>query len=242
MKHIGLQLYSVGADMGKDVYATLKRTAELGYTGVEFAGYFGVPAEQMKAWLDELGLKAYSSHTNVFGDFAAETGYLKTVGAQNAVLPGGPSFATEADVLELAEKMNALGKKFREEGIRLGYHNHSHEFTKNGDKGWTLDVLYDNTDPEYVSMQLDVCWAVVGGQDPVEYLKKYQNRVSTVHMKEVLTINPYEGTAIGDGIVDFKAIYELLGDDVVYIVEQEGIKTMETWEGLEKSRKYLASL
>ena len=57
MKHIGLQLYSVGADMGKDVYATLKRTAELGYTGVEFAGYFGIPAEQMKAWLDELGLK-----------------------------------------------------------------------------------------------------------------------------------------------------------------------------------------
>ena len=52
--------------MGKDVYATLKRTAELGYTGVEFAGYFGIPAEQMKAWLDELGLKAYSSHTNVF--------------------------------------------------------------------------------------------------------------------------------------------------------------------------------
>lgn len=64
-----------------------------------------------------------------------ETGYLKAVGAQNAVLPGGPSFATEADVLELAEKMNALGKKFREEGIRLGYHNHSHDSPKTEIKG-----------------------------------------------------------------------------------------------------------
>ena len=63
-----------------------------------------------------------------------------------------------------------------------------------------------------------------------------------VHMKEVLTVNPYEGTAIGDGIVDFKAIYDLLGDDIIYIVEQEGIKTMETWEGLAKGREYLSSL
>ena len=242
MKQIGLQLYSVGADMGKDVYRTLKKTAELGYTGVEFAGYFNVPAEQMKAWLDEFGLQAYSTHTNVFGDFTAETEYLKTLGAHNAVCPGGPSFATETDVLELAEKMNALGKRYFAEGIHLGYHNHSHEFTKNGDKGWTLDVLYDNTDPEYVKMQLDVCWATVGGQDPLEYLKKYRDRVTTVHMKEVLTVDPYEGTAIGGGIVDFKAIYDYLGDDVIYIVEQEGIKTMETWEGLAKSRKYLSGL
>ena len=178
----------------------------------------------------------------MFGDFTAETDYLKAVDARNAVLPGGPSFATEADVLELAEKMNALGKRFREQGIQFGYHNHSHEFTKNGDKGWMLDVLYDHTDPEYVGMQLDVCWATVGGQNPVEYLKKYRNRVTMVHMKEVLTVNPYEGTAIGDGIVDFKAIYDLLGDDIIYIVEQEGIKTMETWEGLAKSREYLSSL
>ena len=90
MKHIGLQLYSVGADMGKDVYATLKRTAELGYTGVEFAGYFGIPAEQMKAWLDELGLKAYSSHTNVFGDFAVETGYLAVYQQEHDLRSGGP--------------------------------------------------------------------------------------------------------------------------------------------------------
>lgn len=242
MKHIGLQLYSVGGDMAKDVYATLKRTAEIGYTGVEFAGYFGIPAEQMKAWLDEFGLKAYSSHMNVFGDFETETAYLKGVGADNAVLPGGPSFASEKDVLELAAKMNELGKKYKSEGIKLGYHNHSHEFVMNGDKGRMLDVLYDNTDPEYVGMQLDVCWSTVAGQDPVEYLKKYQNRVSLVHMKEVLTVSPYEGTAIGEGIVDFKAIYNLLGDDIIYIVEQEGIKTMETWEGLEKSCKYLAML
>ena len=242
MKHIGLQLYSVGNDMGKDVYSTLKKTAELGYTGVEFAGYFNVPAKQMREWLDELGLKAYSSHFNVFGDFEQDSEYLKTLGAENAVLPGGPSFTTEKDVLELACKMNELGKKYADEGIKLAYHNHSHEFTKNGDKGWTLDVLYDNTSPEYVGMQLDVCWALVGGQDPVEYLKKYRNRVSTVHMKEVLTVSPYEGTAIGDGIVDFKGIYDLLGDDVIYIVEQESIKTMETWEAIAKSREYLSSL
>lgn len=242
MKHIGLQLYSVASDMGKDVYSTLKKTAELGYTGVEFAGYFNVPAEQMKAWLDELGLKAYSSHFDVFANYEQDIDYLKKVGAKNAVLPYSPAFESEAGVLELAGKMNELGMKYSAEGIKIAYHNHSHEFKKTSDNGWLLDILYDNSDPEYVGMQLDVCWSVVGKQDPVEYLKKYRNRVSTVHMKEVLTKDPYEGTAIGEGIVDFKGIYDLLGDDVIYIVEQEGIKTMETWEGLARSQKYLASL
>ncbi|MBR3838709.1 MAG: sugar phosphate isomerase/epimerase [Clostridia bacterium] len=242
MKHIGLQLYSVREDMAQDVYATLKKTAELGYTGVEFAGYFNVPAQQMKAWLDELGLIAYSTHTNIMANVEETASYLNELGCSNAVLPGGPSFETESEVLELAKNMSELSEKYKARGIKIGFHNHAREFKKNGDKGWMLDVLYDNTDPDSVGMQLDVCWATVGGQDPVEYLKKYKDRVTMVHMKEVLSVSPYEGTAIGDGIVDFKAIYDALGDDIIYIVEQESIKTMETWEGLAKSQKYLASL
>lgn len=242
MKHIGLQLYSVRNDMAQDVYATLKKTAELGYTGVEFAGYYDIPAKQMKQWLDELGLIAYSTHTNVLADFEQASSYLNELGCKNAVIPGIPGFDSEEDVLGIAQKMTEAGKMYLEKGIKVGYHNHAHEFKKNGDKGWMLDVLYDNTDPGVVGMQLDVCWSTVGGQDPVEYLKKYQDRITLVHMKEVMTVSPYEGTAIGEGIVDFKAIYDLLGDDVIYIVEQENIKTMETWEGLARSQKYLASL
>ena len=92
-----------------------------------------------------------------------------------------------------------------------------------------------------MSLQLDVCWALVGGADPLEYLAKYKDRNKTVHLKEVLTKEPFEGTAIGRGIVDFKGIYQLLGDSPVYIVEQEEI-AMDVWEGLSYSVEYLKEI
>ena len=82
----------------------------------------------------------------------------------------------------------------------------------------------------------------MGGADPVAYLTKYKDRVKMVHMKEVKTVSPYEGTAIGMGLVDFPGIYKLLGDEVLYIVEQEGLPHMETWEGLRLSSEYLEVL
>lgn len=242
MKNVGLQLYSIGGDMAKSVNDSLKRVSELGYTQVEFAGYFGIPAAEMKKMLDGYGLKAVSSHTNVFGDISAEIEYLNVLGAKDIVCPGGIPFDTEEGVKAAAENFNKIAEKVKAGGLKLGYHNHFHEF-KRSDKGeWLLDVFYRYTDPQLVNMQLDVCWATVGGADPIEYLKKNINRISTVHAKEVLTVSPYEGTAIGEGIVDFKGIYNLLGEDAIFIVEQEGLPHMETWEGLRRSAEYLKKL
>jgi sugar phosphate isomerase/epimerase len=144
------------------------------------------------------------------------------------------------EVLTLAEKLNEIGKKCAREGLALGYHNHDNEFKKDGGE-YLLDILYTNTDPAYLKVQLDVCWALVGGVDPVEYLKKYGKRSLTCHMKEVKTVSPYEGDVIGRGIVDFKGIVKTLGPAVEYIVEQEDIAT-DCWEGLAQSVKYLKTL
>ncbi len=240
MKDIALQLYSVREDTAKDFYQALKRAAELGFTGVEFAGYGDVPAETMRSWLSELGLRAVSTHTNVLANLDAELTYLQTIGANHIVLPYA-GFESREAVLRLAEEMNAVGQTCAENGFTLSYHNHAHEFAKTEDGTWLLDIFYENTDPRYVKMQLDVCWATVGGADPVAYLKKYEDRCCLVHCKEVKSIDPYEGTAIGEGIVDFPGIYRLLGDSRQYIVEQETI-AMDCWEGLRRSVNYLSTL
>lgn len=242
MKEIGLQLYSVGSDMAQNVSETLKRVAELGYSQVEFAGYFGVDAKEMKKLLDANGLRAVSSHANVLGDLDGEIKYMQALGAEDLVCAGIGGFDSRDNVLKIAEQFNEIGKKCRANGMHFSYHNHAHEFVRDEDGNWLLDVLYENTDPELVNVQLDVCWALVGGADPVEYLRKYKDRVRLVHMKEVKTVSPYDGTAIGQGIVDFKGIYDLLGDGVYYIVEQEGLRDMETWEGLRLSAEYLKRL
>lgn len=240
MEKINLQLYSVREDVAKDFRATLEKVATTGFTGVEFAGFHGVDAKTMKKWLEEYGLVAVSSHSNVFDNIDEEIEYLCTVGAKNIVLPSA-NFENRDVVLKLAEDLNAIGEKCNKHGLKLGYHNHSFEFAKDEDGKWLLDVLFENTDPNLVSVQLDVCWAVVGGADPVKYLEKYKDRALTVHLKEVKTISPYEGTAIGQGMVDFAGIYNLLGDSCDYIVEQEGI-AMDTWEGLAMSVEFLKDI
>ena len=242
MDKIGIQLYSVGADMAKSVPETLKRVAEIGYKQVEFAGYFGVDAKEMRRMLDFYGLEAVSSHADVVGNLDAELEYMKTVGAANIACAGIGNFDSRDNVLKIAELFNKIGEKCEKAGVHFSYHNHAHEFARDEGGKWLLDILYENTDPRLVNVQLDVCWATVGGADPVEYLRKYKDRVRTVHMKEVKTVSPYAGTAIGKGIVDFRGIYALLGDGVKYIVEQEGIPDMETWEGLALSAEYLKTL
>lgn len=240
MKKINLQLYSVRDDVAKDFKATLKKVSEIGFTGVEFAGFHGVDAKTMKSWLDEYALEAVSSHSDVFNNLDETIEYLSTVGAKHIVLPAA-QFDNKEIVLKLAEDLNSVGEKCKKNGLTLGYHNHSFEFEKDEEGKWLLDVLFENTDPSLVSVQLDVCWSLVGGADPIEYLTKYKDRALTVHLKEVKTIDPYEGTAIGQGMVDFAGIYNLLGDNSVYIVEQEGI-ALDVWEGLELSVDYLRIL
>ena len=49
---VGLQLFSVRNEMEKDMEDTLKRVKDMGYDNVEFAGYFGKTAEEVKELLD----------------------------------------------------------------------------------------------------------------------------------------------------------------------------------------------
>src|SRR6476620_10357395 len=87
---IGLQMYTVREDANADMEGTLRQIAEMGYEGVEFAGYAGVPAERMREVLDELNLKAIGSHVsldNLIKDLQGEIAYLKTIGASYAIIP-----------------------------------------------------------------------------------------------------------------------------------------------------------
>ena len=156
MDRINLQLYSVREDAGKDFRGTLEKVARTGFTGIEFAGFYGVDAKIMKKWLEELGLEAVSSHSNVFDNLDEEIEYLCTVGAKHIVLPSA-NFDNRDVVLKLAEDLNRIGEKCKRHGLNLGYHNHSFEFKKDEDGKWLLDVLFENTDPNLVSV-LDVCW------------------------------------------------------------------------------------
>ena len=249
---IGLQLYSMRDEMEKDVYSTLKKVKEIGYDYVEFAGFFGIEADDMKKMLDEIGLKAISVHQTLEG-FLEKSEYLvnyyKTIGLENAVIPGIsgdnliPGSKNYEKTLADIKKMSDILAK---EGIVLSYHNHEFEFKKTGDK-YILDNLYEALDDDTLKTQLDLCWVKYGGEDPVKYINKYSKRCPTLHFKDFLCEHLNAGAAyalidnngkptnkrkvdgfqykpLGDGVMDFKSIVEAAKKSVAEyaIVEQDG--------------------
>ena len=254
-KRIGLQLYSVNQDMS-NVDASLAKVAKAGYTVVETLGSpvcFGFPAAEFKALCDKHGLSIISTHTSiamdpkneakVMNDWRAVFEGLRTMGAEYCVIPGFNLGKSLADLKAVCDYFNKVGKLAKEYGLKLGYHNHAHEYELcEGKVKW--EYMIENTDPDYVFFQMDVYWTTRGGKDPVEYLKKYPKRIKMLHIKDDLVIGE-------SGKIDFEAIYKQFYKNGYkdFVVEQEmprGPKDetreqrfVRMWEGVAKSAAYL---
>lgn len=213
-KKIGLQTYSLGDELFKDVPARLKELKQMGYTDLELAGYNNgkirdIDMLEFKKMTDAAGLKITSSHVNPpVGAYSKDNlssikeFWKKTaddhakLGVKYLIQPGLPSTKSTEEVAYVCEVFNEAGKIVKEAGIPFGYHNHDMEFahvvpggtgSKFGrhEKG---DVIYDlfmkQTDPSLVFFELDVYWAIMGQQDPVDVMKKYADRIKVLHIKD----------------------------------------------------------
>ena len=196
---VGVQLYSVRGDMEADFYGTLKAVKEMGYDGVEFAGLFGNSPEQVKAWCEELELNPISAHVplvDMIADIDAVINDYKTIGCKFIAVPyvteerrpGAEQF--EETVQTIAE----IGKKVKEAGMTLVYHNHDFEFKTLEDGSFGLDYLYETVPAEFLQTELDLCWVKYAGVEPAEYLRKYSGRAPIVHFKDYF----FEGEKEGD--------------------------------------------
>lgn len=223
---IGLQLYSIRHECEKDLAGTLAKVAEMGYDGVEFAGYYGHGAGEIKGLLDKLGLRCCGTHTGwaaVQPDALAETVALnQALGNKYIIIPGLPpeQRATRAAWLQTAAFFNDLGAKLAPKGMLTGYHNHYVEFQAlDGELPW--DTLFSNTGPNMV-MQLDTGNARHGGADPATFLLRYPGRAITVHLKAYSASN--DTALIGEDDEDWERIFHLcetIGGTEWYIVEYE---------------------
>lgn len=223
LKDVGLQLYSLRDETEKDFCATVEKIAKMGYKGVEFAGYGGMKPAALKRLLDDNGLTAYGTH---FGALPKTEAELDTQIEMNLAL-GNPylvcpwhDMKTRDDALRLAEIMNETAAKLAPHGLRLGYHNHAHEFAKDGDEV-LMDVLLENTEKD-IFAEFDVFWVAYAGYDPVEYIEKYAGRQPLMHLKE-LAADRKANVELGTGILDFAAIIragQKAGTEH-FIIEQE---------------------
>lgn len=182
MNQVYLQTYSLGSAMRDDFKGSLKKVADIGYSGVEFAGGYGnMPAAELKAYLEELGLEPISSHVGL-EKIETDIPYLAELGASYVICPS-TSLNSYEEILDKAKEMNRLGELAKKAGLKFGYHNHTQEFAQFEGK-YALDILMENTDPELVMFQLDVGWATCAGINVAAYIQEHSGRIQLIHVKE----------------------------------------------------------
>lgn len=194
---VGLQLYSIREDMEKDMDAALKAVKEMGYDYVEFAGYHGKTADEVRGLLDKYGLQCISVHQGygVFLDEPQENvDFLKTIGAQYCAVPwmGIENHKGNEGFDKAVKEITQVAELLKKNGIQMMYHNHDFEFQKYEDK-FLLDWLYETIPSDLLMPQIDTCWVHYAGYNPCEYIEKYAGKMKVLHLKDFVCKNLAQG-------------------------------------------------
>jgi sugar phosphate isomerase/epimerase len=215
----GVVSFTFRNDFTKDVAGTLDYIKEMGIRNIEFSNLFGKTAAEMRALLDARGLVCtsygvyYDALTNKTESVIRDA---KTLGAEFVrvgMIPHKGEFTVQqADAA--VKDFNRVGQRLKENGIEFSYHNHGYDFTPY-ENGTLYDYLIQNTNPDYVSFELDILWVHQFGQDPLVYLQKYPNRFKLMHVKDLkkgipvgldVKTSPENDVPLGTGQIAVKAI------------------------------------
>ena len=244
---VGLELYSVRNELGKDLNGTVTAVSKMGYKVVEFySPYFGWTTEQAKSvrkLMDDLGIRCNSTHNgpNAFtGDGIAKAIELNSIiGAKYIVMASAGRVNGLDGWNTVGDTLTTAAEKFRAAGLRAGYHNHQAEFTAVEGKR-PIEIIAARTPKDFM-LQLDVGTCVEMKQDPVAWIKQNPGRINSLHLKDYAP-GPDKGYKVlfGEGDSPWKEIFaaaESVGGVEYYLIEQEGSR----FAPFETAEKCLAS-
>jgi len=216
----GMVSYTYRNSFSKDLAATLDTLQAMGITDMEFSSLFGHTATDIKKELDKRGMQCSSfgvGYKDLMEKTATVAENAKTLGAKFvrvASIPHIGAFSLEAAQQSIVD-FNAVGKVLKEDyDLTFCYHNHGYEFEPHGE-GTLFDLIMQETNPDYVSFEMDILWTFFPGADPAALLTKYGDRFKLMHMKDLrkgIVGNMSGGTppendvTLGTGQLDLPAI------------------------------------
>ncbi|MFB3905745.1 MAG: sugar phosphate isomerase/epimerase family protein [Acidobacteriota bacterium] len=229
---VGLELFSVRDELGRDLMGTVRSVARLGYEGVEFfAPYFAwTPdyAKEVRKLLDDLGIKCFSTHNsaNSFSpdNIAKAIELNNIIGSKIIVMASAGRVTGLSGWNEVADQLNFGAEKAKAAGLLVGFHNHQAEF-RPVEGELPIKVLAKNTGSNVV-LQLDVGTCVEAGYDPVKWIEENPGRIVSIHLKD-WSAEPGKGYRVlfGEGSAPWAKIFETaerVGGVQYYLIEQEG--------------------
>ena len=256
LDRIGVQLYTVRDTMKTDFEGTLEKVAAIGYSEVEFAGYFDHSPADVRAILDRHHLTAPSEHVSyevVQKKWPETLDAAQVVGHKFIVCPSidDSQRKVTAGWKKAAEVFNRAGEASQKAGIQFAYHNHTWEFEPLTDSGgkFAYDILLSETDPKLVKMEMDLGWITVAGQDPLTYFNRYPGRFPLVHVKDWTKgpdgkMSEKDGhmADVGSGAIDWKRLFAQSKKAGIkhYFVEHD--EPQSPFDSLRNSYQYLHDL
>jgi len=245
---VGIQLYSFRKQGEKDFAGIIKKAAELGFSGVEFAGYgpYGGKPEELRKRVDDAGLKVFGTHTGyslIQPDQIQKTmDFHKTIGCPYIIVPwiDPKQMAGKDTCLKIAEALTRASETAQAAGLHVGYHAHGGDFHKIDRRPHGVEVLFDHTPKAFIH-QIDLGNCLGGGGDPYAMIARYPGRSLSVHLKEH---GGPKGAVFGEGTIDFKramALCEQVGGTACYVIEHES-NPEHSFEAAKACLDYVASL
>ncbi len=216
----GIQLYSVRDAMAADMAGTMQKIADLGYKYVEFAGFFGHSAEEVKEMLDKTGLVCSGTHSS-WEDLRPlkimdTVRYHKAIGNPNYIIPGA-DLSTLQKIEDFCAVINYAQPILAAEGIKLGYHNHSHEFVV---MPWGSTIHGELERRTSVEFEIDTFWAFNAGLDPIAVMERLIDRIRVIHLKD--GFKGGAGIPLGKGEAPVKAVIDYaVSHGITMVVESE---------------------
>jgi sugar phosphate isomerase/epimerase len=241
---VAVQMFTLREESAQDFAGTLKKVAELGFDGIEFAGYGGLTAKEVRALLDEFGLQAAASHVpleELENNLYQVIEDQKVLGSHYVVcpylLPGRRSIE---DYKALISFLDQAGETCLREGITLCYHNHDFELERLSNGKTKLEAIFEKTNANNVKTELDVYWLTKAGENPVEWMNRYKNRTPLIHLKDMTTDGEQFFAELGTGGVDIEAVLRKGEENGVewWVVEQD-MSRRTPFESIEISINYL---
>ncbi|MBO4422268.1 MAG: peptidylprolyl isomerase [Clostridia bacterium] len=215
----GIQLYSMRDLAEKDFEAAVAKAAEIGYSSIEFAGFFGRSAEQVNELLKKNNIELFGTHCGMYdlvNDFEGTLAFHKAIGNKNYII-SHHHMRNRAEIDEFVGLVNKYQPMLEAEGIKLGYHNHSMEWLPNEDGIISHPELLNRTN---IGFEIDTFWAFNAGRDPVALMEQYKDRLQSIHIKDGFAGG--RGMPLGRGEAPVAAVYAKAKElGVPMIVESE---------------------
>jgi len=242
MLPLAIQLYSLREEAEKDYASVIRRVSQIGYIGVEPAGFPNITPEKAGSLYKEYNLKVPSAHMplplNEKKNEVLEA--MEAIDCKRLVSGKGPDdFKTVDLVKKTCEIFNEVNSVCKDKGLKFGIHNHWWEFMKIDDT-YVYELMLKYLDPD-IEFQLDTYWIKTAGVDPVKVIRQLAKRVNSLHIKDGPCVKNEPMTAIGKGKMNFPPIIKEAEKSAEWlIVEIDRCKTDMT-EAVTQSFNFLVN-